>query len=189
MKLFNQGGGGLPPFHKFFYHLYFFLSALSQDACFTEIRRGGWGNEPLITKRCKQGLACHNNYVQVCFCRSLSKLHPKKCRKTRDVENLENDKKKLRELVFHLKKRSLSSENDDNHWPLKKRQDKAYPLSASALNIYIFLFTRMDVMRGILYNVMQKHHHLCVDVVAMLILMKVVINTPMKTALQEVSWM
>jgi len=36
----------------------------NEESCMTEIRRGGWGDEPMITKRCKQGLACHNNYIQ-----------------------------------------------------------------------------------------------------------------------------
>jgi len=36
----------------------------NEHACHTEIRRGGWGSYPLITKRCKQGLACRNNQVQ-----------------------------------------------------------------------------------------------------------------------------
>jgi len=36
----------------------------SEHTCETEIRRGGWGSYPMITKRCKQGHACFNNEFQ-----------------------------------------------------------------------------------------------------------------------------
>merc|ERR1711881_322801 len=36
----------------------------NEETCQTEIRRGGWGKYPLITKSCKQGQACYNNEMQ-----------------------------------------------------------------------------------------------------------------------------
>ena len=38
-----------------------------QGSCQTEIRRIGWGPVISISKRCKQSLACENNFIQVGF--------------------------------------------------------------------------------------------------------------------------